>query len=357
MKAQGKKCSFNGQTVYVGIDVHKKTWKVSTCTKSTSPTQWAVTIEKPFESNLQRYLQKHYPGATFVCGYEAGFCGFWIHDSLKENGLKTLVLNSADIPTTDKERDQKEDRRDARKIAKALKNEDTSGIYVPPVQAQRDRSVVRERYSISRSSRRIKTQIKSHLALYGIEIPEEMVKRCWSRKFVEWLEGIRDAHQDITLSLQLERLYAMKELQKKADKAIRQLGEADRNRTVYELLLSVPGVGSTTAMLLLTEIIDMRRFSNVRQLCSYTGFVPTTHSSADKEKHGNITNRRNKRLRTALVESSWIAIKWDTELLSKYEELRKRMKGQHAIIRIARIMLRRIRFVWLNDQRYKKAIA
>jgi len=357
MQTQGRKSSFEGQKVYVGIDVHKKTWKASTCTKHTNPGAWTVTIEKPFDENLRGYLDKHFPGAEFLCGYEAGFSGFWIHDALEAKGLQTKVMHAADIPTTDKERDQKEDRRDARKIAKALKNEDTDGIYVPSKQAQRDRSVVRERYSIAKSARRIKVQIKSHLALYGIEIPEEMGESHWSRNFIKWLEQVRDEYQDDTLSLQLERLEAMRTFQLKANRKLRQLGKEERNRKTYEVLLSVCGVGPLTAMLLLTEIVDMERFSSVRRLFSYTGFIPMSHSSGDKEVHSNITNRRNKHLRTALIESSWVAIRCDTELLSKYEEYCKRMNGQRAIVRIARILLRRIRFVWLNAQPYRKALA
>jgi transposase len=356
MQTQGRKSSFEGQKVYVGIDVHKKTWKASTCTKHTNPGAWTVTIEKPFDENLRVYLDKHFPGATFLCGYEAGFTGFWIHDALEAKGLPTIVMHAADIPTTNKEREQKEDRRDARKIAKALKNEDTDGIYVPSKQAQKDRSVVRERYSIAKNTRRIKVQIKSHLALYGIEIPEEMEDRHWSRNFIKWLEQVREENQDDTLSLQLDRLSAMRALQLKANRKLRELGMADRNRKIYEVLLSIPGVGPLTAMLLLTEIVEMKRFSSFRHLSSYTGFVPSMHSTGDKEVHSNITSRRNKHLRTALIESSWMAIRYDTELLGKYEDYRKRMKAQHAIVRIARILLRRIRFVWLHSEPYKKAI-
>ena len=145
METQDNNQIFKGQKVYVGIDVHKKTWKAATCTSHTSPGPWGVTIEKPFDENLRKYLDRHFSGAEFLCGYEAGFSGFWIHDALESRGLQTIVLHAADIPTTDKERDQKEDRRDARKIAKALKNGDIKGIYVPSGEAQRDRSVVRER--------------------------------------------------------------------------------------------------------------------------------------------------------------------------------------------------------------------
>jgi hypothetical protein len=180
METQVKKLDYAGQQVFVGLDVQKKTWKVAPCTAHTNPTHWPVTIERPFVPNLKKYLDKHYPGAKFNCAYEAGFCGFWIHEAMEKNGLPTMVIHAADIPTSDKQRKQKEDKRDARKIAKTIKNGDIQGIYVPAKQALHDRSVVRERYSIAKSGRRIKSQIKSHLALYGIDIPEELTNKHWS---------------------------------------------------------------------------------------------------------------------------------------------------------------------------------
>lgn len=341
--------------MYVGLDVHKSTWKVASCTEHTNPGPWTVTIEKPFVENLRSHLDKHFPGATFQCGYETGFCGFWIHDALKEAGLPTLVLHAADIPTSDKERDQKDDRSDARKIARALKDATARGIYVPFRQAQLDRSVVRERYSIVRSSRRVKVQIKSYLDMYGVDVPEDTLKH-WSRKFISWLEELCETRGDHTLRLLLERLFALRKLQLEANRTLRHLSSEERYKEFYQVLLSVPGVGPLTAMLLITEIVDMSRFPSFRALCSYAGFIPSKYSSSDKEVHGNITNRRNKRLRTALIESSWIAIKCDPALLLKYEEYRKRMNSQKAIVRIARILLRRIRNVWLSGQPYQKAL-
>ena len=186
MKKQDNHLDFSGQKVFAGLDVHKKTWRTATCTINTNPTNWPVTIRKPFIENLKGYFDKHFPGAEIECAYEAGFCGFWIQKELEKIGIRTLVAHAADIPTSDKDRKQKEDKRDARKIAKALKNGEIQGIYVPGDQALSVRSVVRERYSIAKSGRRIKCQIKSHLAMYNIDIPVEMTKKHWSGPFIKW---------------------------------------------------------------------------------------------------------------------------------------------------------------------------
>ena len=146
----------------------------------------------------------------------------------------------------------------------------------------------------------------------------------------------------------------MREQQLIAVKALRDLSQQDRHKQLYQILLSVPGVGLLTAMVLLGEIIDMSRFKSINHLYSYIGFIPTRNSSADKERLGGLTNRKNRWLMPSLVQASWIAIKSDTELLIKYEAYRKRMKAQKAIIKIARILLRRIRRVWMNNEKYQK---
>ena len=72
MQKEGNQLDFKGQKVFVGMDVHKLTWKVASCTVNTNPTKWPVTIRKPFVKNLKVHLNKHYPGADYICAYEAG---------------------------------------------------------------------------------------------------------------------------------------------------------------------------------------------------------------------------------------------------------------------------------------------
>jgi transposase len=251
---------------------------------------------------------------------------------------------------------QKEDKRDARKISKALKDGSVSGIYIPDDEVLRARDLVRERYSIAKSNRRVKNQIKSHMALYNMEIPEDFVNKHWSARFVSWLKGLSKHRDDPTLELQIERLEMTRQLQLRSNKMIRELGSSENYKNLYSLLRSIPGIGSITAMLLITEIIDMKRFSSMDQLMSYVGFIPTTKGSGEKTGTGNLTKRCNSRLRSAIIESSWVSIKHDPALMLKYEEFKKRMTGQQAIVRIGRILLRRIRAVWLNQQVYKRGI-
>jgi len=105
-------------------------------------------------------------------------------------------------------------------------------------------------------------------------------------------------------------------------------------------------------MSLFTELIDINRFSNFDNLCSFVGLVPSTYASGSTEYAKGISFRHNKFLRPLIVESAWVAIKKDPVLMLKYYKLCKTMPKQKAIIRIAKKLLRRIRHVWINQDQY-----
>ncbi len=136
------KLDFRGQHIYVGMDVHKKSWSVSIHTEQF---EHKTFTQPPEVEKLTHYLQRTFPGATYHTVYEAGFSGFWLHDQLKEKGIDCMVVNPADVPTKNKERAGKTDRIDCRKLARGLRNGEIKGIYVPSRVKVEDRSLVRTR--------------------------------------------------------------------------------------------------------------------------------------------------------------------------------------------------------------------
>lgn len=345
--------NYNGQPVYIGIDVHKKTWTVSICTEHTQPNRWPVKLQAPFVENLVAHLDKHYPGGTYYAAYEAGFSGFWAQRQLESAGIDTLVLNAADIPVTHKDVDQKTDNRDSRKIARTIRTGDVSSIYIPSKQAVLDRSVVRTRFQMAKNERRFKCMIKSHLNFMGYRVPEHLDHRHWPNRFIQWLMNLQKEKQDPSLSILLEGLQHMRKLCLQSVKELRKLAQSDRYAEVYQNLRSIPGIGLKNGMLIITEIVDMNRFRNINQLYSYCGLIPSQSSSGENEQMRELTNRTNKRLRSALVECSWAAVRHHPVMRCRYEQYCKRMIGPQAIIRIARKLVSQIRYVWLHDVQYK----
>jgi transposase len=118
----------------------------------------------------------------------------------------------------------------------------------------------------------------------------------------------------------------------------------------------VPGIGPTTAMMFLLEIGDINRFKGFDALNDFVGFCPDTASSGQTDRSCGITTRRHKKLRSALIEAAWQAIRIDPALLQSYQTLTKRMKGTQAIIRIARKLLRRLRAVLISNIPYQRGV-
>jgi transposase len=271
------------------------------------------------------------------------------------------VVNPCDIPTTDKEKKQKRDPLDSRKICRALKNGELTAIHVPDKWNQQDRSLLRIREKIIGDQTRCRNRIKALLYFYGIGYPEQFQKSGthWSKRFMEWLSALEFAHESgkVALALLLKEATGLRDLLLEANKSILKLSQEERYKSNVKLLLSVPGLGRLTAMILLTEIGNVNRFRGLDHLCAYLGLMPNVYASGDKEHIGEITKRGNKHLRGYIIESSWVAVRNDPALSLKYNELCSRMPGNKAIIRIARKLLNRIRYVLLKNEEYEFALA
>jgi len=353
MQTQSNKLDFSGQNIFVGFDVHLKDWKVTIM----SETLVFKTFSQPPEPKaLHSYLVDNFPGGNYYSAYEAGFCGYWIHNQLISLGIKSIVVNPADIPTTNKEKVQKEDKRDSRKIARSLKAGELIAIYVPSEKTLEDRAFLRTRKMLTKDLSRYKSRIKSFLYFHGIEFPPAFKnpQSHWSKQFIIWLESIPMVHNTGKQSLfaLINESKHLRESLLGVTKQVRLLSRSEAYQEQVKLLQSVPGIGLITAMTLLTELENIERFNNIDQLCSLIGLVPSTNSSGEKEQIGDITPRGHKVLRSAIIESAWVAARIDPALLICYHNYCKRMEPNQAIIRIAKKLISRIRYVIKNKQPY-----
>jgi transposase len=346
---------FTGQQIYVGMDIHKKSWSISIFTDQFEH----KTFSQPPEVGvLVNYLKRNFPGAAYKSVYEAGYSGFWIHDRLQERGIQCLVVNPADVPTKDKERTGKTDRVDCRKLARSLRNGDIEGIYVPTRPKVEDRSLLRTRNSMVRKQTRCKNQIKSILSFYGIDIPDDFINGYWSKRFINWIESVQmeRASGNLSLKIHLDELKHLRHIIAEMNRAIRALANSDDYRNNVRILKTVPGISTLTAMMLLTELYDINRFKTLDKLCSYVGLIPGTDSSGEKDLKTGMTGRRNAQLRFVLIESAWTAVRKDPALMMAFNELCKHMTKTKAIVRIARKLLNRVRYVLKNQQEYTTAV-
>lgn len=357
MKDKINQLDFDGQAIYIGLDVHDKQWKVTSATKDLI----FNTFTQPPESLvLSKYLKRNFPGGEYYAVYEAGCFGFWIKRQLESLGIKTIVVNPGDVPTSDKERRQKEDKRDSRKLVKSLRGDELEPIHVPSRKTEEDRHLIRVRTMFSKDSRRYKNRIKSMLKYYGIKLPIQFSSNGthWSKNFMDWLRSVEleEVSGNYAFMKLIEQCEKLRLEILEITQEVRKLSKTEYYKNKVQLLLSIPGIGLIFAMVLLTELENISRFKDLSKLASYTGLVPSTSGSGDKEGVGEITPRKNKYLRSLLIEAAWIATKCDPALSLKYIELCKRMKKNRAIIIIAKKLLNRIRYVLKNEKEYKKAV-
>ena len=346
---------FTGKTIYVGIDVHQKSYQVAKIYQGICLGNHSMDADG---DRLISHLKKHYPGAHFKCVYECCAWGFNLHRKLTSAGMECIVVHAADVSTSDKERKRKTDKVDALKLARTLASGVLKAIHVPDETRQTQRNLIRYRSKLVGDITRSKNRIKSLFKFQGIEIPAQFgTNKHWSRNFLKWIEQqvAQDPLLGDTLGLMLEQLQELRQLLLKAEKKLRQLSK-DQYAPQMKLATSVAGIGPTTAMLFLLEVGEVKRFKGFDALNDFVGFCPDTNSSGDTERSRGITKRRHRRLRSALVESAWTAIRTDPALMDSYQTLTKRMTGNRAIIRIARKLLRRLRTVMISGVEYQNGV-
>lgn len=358
--------SSENQVVYIGIDVHKQSWNVHL--RFPNLTLKRSNME-PSASGLRTLIDREYPGLEYRCVYEAGFTGFSTYRSLMAVGLETIVVNAADVPTSDKEHRMKSDPVDSEKLACSLSAGLLRGIAIPSVEQEGLRQLDRVYDQLVRQRTETKNHIRSFLDVNGIAVPRRKDPDdprkgrmgAWGKEFIDWLSevAVPSAAGRATLDLYVFQLSqhetALKRHRKVYDAALKEDAAA---QTTMKHLKSIIGIGPITAATLYTELYDITRFDSFDQLCSYAGLIPTSRSSGQQSGHAQLTRRCNHRVRTRLIESAWVAITRDPSLLRLFpkESAGKKIPGQRqkAAIKVARKLLERVWIVWRRNAPWKQ---
>ena len=342
----------NGKTINVGIDVHKKSWHVTALIEGDVVV--AVTIQ-PFYSVLKKLLAQ-FKGARIRIAYEAGPGGFNLYDDLTADGIECIVVPPSLIPVESGNR-VKTDKRDSRKLAQYLENKRLKRVYVLTKQERAHRQFVRTRRQLSNHRTDVMRQIKSLVLFHGIPLPG-VDAGFWTRPF---LASLRAVGTDEYVSRSLNRLIDLYEYLtqqvKQLTKEVRELARTEEYGKRVKLLRTIPGVGLLSAMEILVELQDVSRFSTADQIAAYLGLTPSQYSSGERVRMGRITHMGNHRLRTRMVECSWILIKKELKLHKTYEAIKKRRGAKRAIVAVSRKLIIRIRRILLDEISYRTQLA
>jgi len=349
-----KKLDFSGKNLYIGLDVHKSSWHVTIYSQEMSLKSFT---QPPSPKSLHNFLCTNYPNANYYSAYEAGFCGYSHHRDLNKLGINNIVVNAADVPKSNKDSHQKTDKSDSRLIAEALRGDLLKAIYVFDPDSEEFRGMFRARLALAKDLRRTKIRIKSFLLYRNIEIPNEFDNKPRTIAYFTWLQQMefQDQKAKIQLSILLNQLLFLKEQRRQLEQQLKNTVR-QRDRELFNLLQTVPGIGIITAIGIMAEIGNINRFKNIKHFASYVGLIPRIKQSGESERIGSITYRHNNYLRPLLVEAAWQAVRADPAMLQYYQDNCLKGNAKKAIIKVARKLLSKIMFVMRNRIKYERGI-
>lgn len=325
--------------LFIGLDIHKRSWKIHTRTDLFD----GKTMSFPPDCDqVRKYIDKHYKGHEVSIAYEAGCFGYSAHRTFESYGWKSLVVNPADISKTGKSQYQKTDTIDARLICRELKDGRLKSIAIPDVEQEQLRCLFRRRIALVKDFRAIKSRLKMQLLYIGISIPDQFDKQAkWSHAFLNWIREQECVYKTGTSTIQSElRQYEFIDSQIKAVSVELRAYCRKHYKKDYYLLRSVPGIGSIVACGILSELGDLRRFDNFKQLASYVGLCPGVHQSGDNYRTTGLSIRGNRIMRSYFVEASWIAMRYDP-IMQQYWRNHQGKEPKKILIKIARKLLSR----------------
>jgi len=338
--------NYTGKTIFVGIDVHKKTYSVTAICEDLVVKRETLKADP---EDLILYLKKRFGEGRIESAYEAGFSGLHLHRKLAEAGIHNIVVHAASIEISNDR--VKTDKRDSLKIATHLSHKRLKGIYVPTREREDLREISRLRASFMKARTRIANQIKSLLHLHGLisAYDERKVSEKWIKdlSILDLSPGLKYA-LEMYVNMWLEYNEKIKEINAKMKE------QATEDNAIDKVYQSAPGIGPTSARVLANEMGDLLHFKNERQLSKYIGFTPSEHSSGEHVRQGHITKQGKPYLRKILVQAAWTAIRYDRELASIFERIAFKSGAKRAIIAIARRLIGRIRACFRTNTLYQK---
>lgn len=340
--------------LYIGLDIHKRSWKIHT---ATDLFDGKTFTSPPSPQALKTYVDKHHPNHQVSIAYEAGCFGYLAHRTFVGYGWTSLVVNPADISKTGRSQYQKTDAIDARLICRELKDNRLHSIEIPSVKREQLRCLFRRRITLVKDFRAIKVRIKMQLLYLGIAIPEELDRQAkWSKAFISWIDSQSCLYATATAVLQSE-LAQYQFIDQQIKQVSNQLRAYCRKhyKADYFLLRSVPGIGKLVACGILSELGDLKRFRNFKQLASYVGLCPGIHQSGANYKSTGLSIRGNRIMRSYFVEASWIALRHDP-IMQSYWRTHTGKDPKRILIKVARKLLSRTYAVIKTQTPYQKGV-
>jgi transposase len=302
----------------------------------------------------------------FRCCYEASFCGTALHDTLTALGVDCAIIAPGSIPRRVGDR-IKTDRRDARKLAEYFAAGLLTECFILDSELRSVRSLMRSRATLIKNLHRSKMQVIHFLHARGHSYN---AGGYWTQKFMVWINKVEldYPNDEQVLRGHLADITYIQSRIQEVEQQIQTASESFRFQEPIRTLQGFRGIGLITAMQLVCEIGDFRRFEKPTALMAYLGLVPAQRSSGNTIRSGSITKTGNVHARKALVSAAWkyihrprisvslrerqkhcsartvaISQRAQKRLCKRFHALAKRKPPQVAVVALAREL---VGFLW-----------
>jgi len=291
-------------TLFIGLDVHKETIAVAYVAEEREAEIVSLGTIGTRQGDIDKLIrQLHSKGKKLHFVYEAGPCGYWLYRYLTKKELTCWVVAPSQIPKKAGDR-VKTDRRDAVQLARLLRSGDLSPVYIPSVEDEAIRDVVRAREDVLKDLKAAKVRLKAFLLRQDMRYEG---RANWTAAHLRWLADVvcPTPAQQIVFQEYVRAVSEQTERLQRLEAELQPLVQTWRWAPVVEAIQALRGIQFTTAVTLIAELGDLPRFATPRQLMSYLGLVPSEHSSGERRRQGSITKTGNSHARRVLVEGAW----------------------------------------------------
>jgi transposase len=286
------------------MDVHKDTISIAVMRDWNRNVEYERQIRNEPNKVKKFFNRLKEKEEMILACYEAGSCGNTIYRMLEELEVTCYIAAPTLLPRKPGER-VKNDKRDAVLLAKALRNQEITPVYVPSPEDEAVRDYLRLCNDLRSDLKRQKQRLLQFLQRIGKKY--EQGKNYWTGAHRKWMKNL-SFDQELHKTIFQEYYAAIVELEEKIERIkekIEEIAAEKRYNEKVSRLRCFKGVDTLTALTLVSEIGDFRRFAKAHEFMAYLGLVPSEYSSGDKRRVGNITKAGNSRLRKLLIESSW----------------------------------------------------
>jgi transposase len=287
---------------FVGLDVHKDTIDASVVGRDSALPE----VEKRIANTpalVKRLVNDLKRRGPVVAAYEAGCMGFELQRLLSSLGAECHVIAPGKMPRRAADR-IKTDRRDARTIGRLLRQGEVEPIHIPTPEEEATRDYLRAREDLKLDQARSKQRLMKFLLRHGYIYKGGSY---WTLPFATWLNSLRFPHPLLTQTFEDYRLKvaSLKEGLREMDQRIEGLAIQPQYASAVGRLRCFRGINYLTALALICEVGDFKRFPSAQSFMSYLGLVPRERSSGSHRWQGGITKAGNGYLRRLLIEAAW----------------------------------------------------